>query len=87
MSFGASVRSSQLRKLLYEGFGADLALATMHELWQQAAKSGEAPGAPTVPDMPENVVKFFEPEGPIPPWRWESVEDRAERERLTTLGG
>jgi hypothetical protein len=38
-------------------------------------------------EMPANVRRFFEPEDPVPPQRWESAEDRAQRERLTDLGG
>ena len=42
--------------------------------------------AVAVQEMPAKVRRFFEPEDPAPPWRVESVEDRAERERLTDLG-
>ena len=35
--------------------------------------------------MPTRVRAFFEHEDPVPPWRWESNEDRAQRERLTAL--
>ena len=59
----------------------------MHELWQQAASNGEPTRAPAVPAAPEAVAKFFEPEESVPVWRRESVEDRAERERLADLGG
>ena len=38
-------------------------------------------------EMPAKVRRFFEPEDLFPPRRWESVEDRAQRERLTALGG
>jgi hypothetical protein len=40
-----------------------------------------------VPDMPETVAKFFAPEDSTSPWRWESVEDRCEREARTNFGG
>jgi len=40
---------------------------------------------PTV--LSETVAKFFGPEDPTPPWRWESVEDRCEREARTNFGG
>jgi hypothetical protein len=76
----------ELRKMIYTEFGADLALHTMHELWRQASTNGELPNAPSVRETPENVVKFFEPEDPVPPWRLESDEARSERERLTDLG-
>jgi hypothetical protein len=81
------LRIQEQGKMIYTKFGADLALHTMHELWRGAASNGESPGAPQVPETPENVVKFFEPEDPVPPWRWESDQARAQRERLTDLGG
>ena len=87
LELGASVRSSELRKMIYARFGADLALHTMHELWRGASTNGESLSAPQVPETPENVAKFFEPEDPDSPWRWESAESRVERERLADLGG
>ena len=42
--------------------------------------------AATIDQMPPRVRAFFEHEDPILSWRWESDEDRADRERLTALG-
>jgi hypothetical protein len=86
LELGASIRSGELRKMIYAKFGADLALHAMHELWRGASTNGESPSAPQVLETPENVAKFFEPEDAIPSWRRESNADRAERERLTDLG-
>ena len=82
-----SIRAGELRKMIYTKFGADLALHIMHELWRQASTNGESPSVPSVSETPENVIKFFEPEDAVPPWWWESNEDRSERESLTDLGG
>jgi hypothetical protein len=38
-------------------------------------------------EMPANVRWFFEREEPVPAWRRELEEERAERKRLTALGG
>jgi hypothetical protein len=35
--------------------------------------------AAAIDQMPPRVRAFFERDDPIPPWRWESAEDRAER--------
>ena len=64
-----------------------MALRTMHELWQQASSNGEPLRPPSVSDTPETVLKFFEREDPVPSRRWESDEERTQRERLTELGG
>jgi len=61
-------------------------LHTMHGLWLEAASNGGQPGMPAVANMPETVAKFFEHEDPVPPHRWESEEDREQRERLSALG-
>jgi hypothetical protein len=82
-----SIRSSQLRKMIYARFGADLALYTMEALWREASAGGEQSNTATAQDMPEPVARFFAPESPTPPWRWESVEDRLERERRAGFGG
>jgi hypothetical protein len=37
--------------------------------------------------MPPKVRQFFEREESVRPWQGESNEARAERERLTALGG
>ena len=63
------------------------ALGSKDELWRQASTNGESPSVPSVSETPENVIKFFEPEDAVPPWRWESNEDCSERESLTDLGG
>jgi hypothetical protein len=87
LELGASIRAGELRKIIYAKFGADLALHTMHELWRQAATNGELSNATSVPETSGNVIKFFEAEDPTLARRRESVEERAERERLTDLGG
>jgi hypothetical protein len=43
--------------------------------------------AAAIEEMPGDVRRFFEREEPVPPHRWESDEERAQRERLTDLGG
>ena len=43
--------------------------------------------AAAVQEMPARIRRFFEPEDAFPPRRVESVEERAQRERLTDLGG
>jgi hypothetical protein len=43
--------------------------------------------AAAVQEMPARIRAFFEREDPAPARRRESVADRAERERLTDLGG
>lgn len=86
LDVGASIRVSELRKTLYAKFRADLALYTMQSLWPEAANT-QQPGTPVASDMPETVAKFFEPEEEPPPWRWESAEDRAERQLREGIGG
>ena len=87
LELGTSVRSSELCKLIYTKFGADLALHTMQSLCIEAASNGEPPSAPTVPAMSETVAQFFELEDPVPPWRVESDQDRAERSSRESFGG
>jgi hypothetical protein len=43
--------------------------------------------AAAIDQMPPRIRAFFEREAPAPARRRESVEERAERERLTDLGG
>jgi len=81
-----SIRSSQLRKMIYTRFGADLALYTMEALWREASANGEQSNTATAQEMPETVAKFFEAEAPVRSWRWESLETRAEREWRSSLG-
>jgi hypothetical protein len=82
-----SIRASQLRKMVYTKFGADLALHAMQALWLEAASDDERPSVPAVPNMPDSVTQFFEHEDAVPAHRWESAEARVQRERLANLGG
>jgi hypothetical protein len=54
---------------------------------QQSAEQEAERFAAAVLEMPGNVRRFFEREDGVPPQRWESEEERAERERLTEMGG
>ena len=74
LDINGSIRSSELRKKLYEKFGADLALYTMQALWLEASSNGELSSVPAAPEMSETVAKFFDPEEPVPPWRLESAK-------------
>lgn len=42
--------------------------------------------AAAVLDLPPDVRRFFEHEDPAPPHRWESDQERAERDHRTNLG-
>ena len=87
LEISGDIRSGELRKMMYAKFGPDLALHTMQALWLEAAANGEQPSVPAVPNTPEAVAKFFEPEAAVPPHRRESVEDREERQWRASLGG
>jgi hypothetical protein len=59
----------------------------MQGLWLEASAKGAKPTTPTAPGMPETAANFFAPEDATPPWRWESGEDRLEREARASFGG
>lgn len=43
--------------------------------------------AAAIENMPARIRAFFEHEDPVSPHRWESTEDREERQRRASLGG
>ena len=61
-----------------EHFGAEGVLPPVSEAERFAA---------AIDQMPLRVRAFFERDDPIPPWRWESAEDRAERLSRESFGG
>ena len=58
LDINGSIRSSELRKKLYEKFGANLALYTMQALWREASSNGEHPSARRSPSSSRPRIRL-----------------------------